>query len=269
MHVCIQEYAVTNKNYCCYCRKQRRLLHLLEKLDVPTPSSSPLPPATDGVPSSSPHLLAHSISSSPLLPPMPSSPSSPLPPDDSHYSPPPRAQVDRTVPANSTSSDFNQPQNKPPSDITGCRPTSDCSADFPLSPSHPSSLSPSHHPPRSPSHLPPNSPSHLPPLSPSHPPPHSPSHPPPLSPSHRPTNHDRATPTSSAVGGSLDIRLSIFSNWGHPTHLGLTEVSYCLTRHHISTYCDLASFPASQSPVFRTETWQLRSWEPDSTENLD
>ena len=263
MHVCIQEYAVTNENYCCYCRKQLRLLHLLEKLDVPTPSSSPLPPATDGVPSSSsPHFLAHSISSSPLPPPVPSSPSSPLPPVDSHYSPPPHAQVDRTVPANSTSSDFNQ--NKPPSDITSCRPASDCSTDFPLSPSPPPSRSPSHPPPCSPSHPPPRSPSHPPSRSPSHPPSRSPSHPPPLSPSHRPTNHDRTAPTSSAVGGSLDIQLSIFSNWGHPTHLGLTEVSYyCLTRHHITSYCDLASFPASQSPVFRTESWQLRSWEQD------
>ena len=220
MHVWIQEYAVTNKNYCCYCRKQRRLLHLLEKLDVPTPSSSPLPPATDSVPSSSPP------------PPVPGSPSSHLPPDDSHYSP----QVDRTVPANNTSSDFNQPQDKLLPDITSCRLTSDYSTDCPLSPSH----------------CPPLSPSHLSSL--------SPTQPPPLSPSHRPTNHDRTAPTSSAVGGSLDIQLSIFSNWGHSTHLGLTEVSYCLTRHHVS---DLASFPASQSLVFRTESWRLRSWEQD------
>ena len=206
---------------------------------MPTPSSSPLPPATDGVPSSSPHPLAHSISSSPVpcspsspLPPddnhySPCSPSSHLPPDDNHYSPPPRAQVDRTVAASNTSSDLNQPQNKPSSDITSCRPTSD-SADCPLSPSRPSSLSPTH--------------------------------PPPLSPSHRPTNHDRTAPSSSAVAGSLDIQLSIFSNWGHPTHLGLTEVSYCLTRHHVSSYCGLAR---SQPLSLLCFILRLRGWEQD------
>ena len=195
---------------------------------MPTPSSSPLPPATVGVPSSSPPPPAHS-SWSPLPPspargisfspphPVHGSPSSSLPPDESSSSPPPAAEGDRTVPTINTSSDLNQPQDISPPNTTTCRPTSDCSTERPPSPS----LSP------------------------------------PLSPSHHPTNYDRTAPVSSTMERSLDIQLSIFSNWGHPTHLGLTEVS--LTRHHVSGYCG----PASQSPVVSTESWGLRGWELD------
>lgn len=183
---------------------------------MPTPSSSPLPPATVGVPSSSPLPPAHR-SCSPLPPsptcgmsfspshPVLGSSSSPLQPDESPSSPPPAAEGDRTVATTNISSDLNQSQDKSSPNTTTCRPTSDCSTEHPPSPSHP----------------------------------------PPLSPSRLPTNHDRTAPTSSAVEGSLDIQLSIFSNWGHPTHLGLTEVSYSLTRHHVSSYCS----PDSPSPV--------------------